>query len=118
MGGDLHFSQIEDIVQQLNVFGAKGVVDLKGRLTEFVPYLFNIDKAIPEDLIRMVADHNKGVKINEGALRRQQAALAASDALEAQISQPVQTFEVEMEQLEVSENDESSIAEGLSLIHI
>lgn len=119
LGGDLDVGQIKEIVEQLNVFGMVGVVDLRGKLPGFIPYLFDIDKAIPKALIKRVVDHNKGVQILEGQARRRKAALAANDALISKLAEVnvdvadgAEPFTVGYEQLDVSELDEKPIGEG------
>lgn len=124
LGGDLNIGQIKEIVEQLNIFGMIGVVDLKGKqLPRFVPYLFDIDKAIPVALIKRVVAHNKGNQIVDGKARRTKAALAANDTLinklaevNVEVADGASPFTVGYEQLDVSENDEKPIGEGYQVV--
>lgn len=119
IGGDLHISQVEDIVSQLSRYGMIGEADLPQlRGKRYVPYVYNLDKHVSVAAMRAVAAHNKGVKLDEGADRREKAALAANEALVSKImDEEPPKFEVEFEQLDVSELDESRIEAGFRIDH-
>lgn len=114
LGGDMPFETVKDIVEQLNRYNMVGEVDVS-KLRDrrgFVPLVFNIDKPVSEKALRAVVAHNSGVKVDEGKDRRKKAAIAASSALVEQVAEQPPLFEVEIEQLDVSEADEKRIEEG------
>lgn len=114
VGGDLHMSQITEIVDQLNHYGMIGTVDLGQLKTRrFVPLIFSIDKPVPQKAIEAVVAHNNGAKSIEGHDRRQKAAVASNLALVDKIAEQPPLYEVEVEQLtEDSAADASRIHEG------
>jgi hypothetical protein len=76
---DAPMEAVENIVKQATRHGMIGVVELN-RMPQrsVIPYVFNVDKPVPESAIRAVRDHNKGVKTLDGKDRRKAAAIAAS----------------------------------------
>lgn len=98
IGGDLHKTQIDDIVSQLNKFGMAGVSEI-GRLRTVVPYVFDIDKQISRKAIQSVVDHNRSIRSKEGFERRKKAAIAANDTLISRITEDQQLMETASEDL-------------------
>lgn len=128
LGGDLHISQIEDIINQMNTYGMVGTVEID-RMRGIVPYVYSIDTPVSQRDIQKGLDHNAGIRVTQGQERRKKAAVAANDVLinritEDQLSQGVETtaaeepppFELELEQVD-GENAEgvASIAEGFRM---
>lgn len=121
LGGDLHIKQIEDIVDQLAKYGAVGTLDVP-RLKKVAPYVCNVDKSVPVDVIRNVMTVNAGVLTQQGRDRRKKAAIAVDDTVanvvnsqfaEAGIPKEAdQSVEVEFEQEEQSEAGEKRVEEG------
>ena len=123
IGGDFHMNQIEDIVSQLQPYGLIGVEDvprMAGR--KVAPYVFNIDRPVPEDVMRRVRDGNSEVKTGEGKLRRQKAAVATNEIVQTTVAQsfaekgieaePPDRTDVSFEQEEQSPEGEKRIEEG------
>jgi hypothetical protein len=123
VGGDLHMTQIESIVSQLEPYGLIAQMEI-GRLPphQKVSYIFNVDKEVSAETIRQEHAHNTGVKIEDGRERRQRAAVAANEIIQntvneqaAQAAVPVPTlkeFDISVEQDEQSEQGERRIEEG------
>lgn len=122
LGGDMHIKQIEDVIDQLSKYGMVGVVDVP-RLKTVAPLVFNIELAVPAEIIRKVQQINAGVMIEQGKVRRQKAAIAVDDIVQrtvnnqfAEANVPADTsrdtVETSVEQLEQSEAGEKTIAEG------
>jgi len=111
LGGDLHMSQIEDIVEQLKPYGLIGAADISSLHGKKAPYVFNIDVPVSQSLMHKVIDHNSGVMIFDGQQRRAKAAVVANDIVANRIDD-LKTVEVEYEQLEQSEAGEKTIGEG------
>jgi len=108
IGGDLdHISQVESIVTQLNRFGLAAVKDIP-RLKQFTPYIYNVDKPVTADQIRIVDDHNRGVLANQGAVRREAAAIAATEVVVG-----TDKVTIGIEQVSESEYGGKLIAEGV-----
>jgi hypothetical protein len=116
VGGDLHPDQIAQIVDQLSAYGMVGVVDVPNNLRGPVPFIFNIDAPVPRNVAMAVVQHNSGVKLADGAKRRERAAVAANEALKSKIDDTPQVFDVEFEQEEVSDLDEKAIAQGFHVV--
>jgi hypothetical protein len=114
VGGELHQSQVEELVQQLQAIGSVDVSEVK-RIRAFTTYVFSIGKPISENIIRYVYNTNVNLKVAEGAQRRTRAAVAANEALVQKISDDPHQFAVEIEQEEVSEAGEKPIAEGFNV---
>ncbi len=130
LGSDFHIKQIEDIVDQLTVYGMIGVVDLpripKPDLANLrggvVPYIFNLDSPVPASAIRQVLAHNEAVLIEDGRDRRKKAAVASSDIVQHTVANqfaesgidaaPSDKLAVSYEQEEQSERGERRIEEG------
>lgn len=116
IGGDLHPNQIHQIIEQLTPYGLVGVVDVPNNLHGVVPYVFQLDAPVPRHIGMAVVQHNISVKLGEGAVRRERAAIAANEALKNVIDTTPQVFDVEFEQEEVSELDEKAIAQGFHVV--
>lgn len=126
LGGDLHITQIETIIDQLKAYGMVGASEVRG-LKKPAPYIFNVDKAIKPDEIRMVMAVNNSHLIAQGRDRRRKAAIVANDMVTKVVGDqfmnaginkdPAQDFEVEFEQLEQSDAGERRIEEGYKIDH-
>lgn len=133
LGGDMHLDQVNEVIDQLKIYGIIGVVDTK-RLKaadlnnlrrSVVPYIFNIDQPVPAEAIRTVKDHNEALLVRDGGKRREKAAVASSDLIQKTVAQQFaeagipaepsnrQTFGIEQE--EQSEAGERPIAEGFRI---
>lgn len=132
LGGDMHMMQIEDIVQQLSKFGLVGCVDVPKLRTavktfdpgarKTTPLVFNIDKPVPADVMRHVQHHNSGIMVDQGVVRRKNAAIAVNNLVQEKVSHEFMAagfdepatdkIDVGFEQLEQSEAGEKTIAEG------
>lgn len=108
IGGDLHVTQITSIVDQLNRFGMAGANET-GRLNGFTPYLFNIDQPVPVNAIRAAVRHNDGIRIKEGNVRRENAAVAAASVAKTE------DFTVEIEQ-EPGESEGPTLEQGFHVV--
>lgn len=114
-------TQVESIIKQLSVHGMIAVMEVP-RARNKAPYVFNIEKPVPESIIRDVMDINAGVLTVDGQVRRKQAAVAVNDLVSSTINEQFaahgipkeakQTVDVEFEQLEQSEAGERRIEEG------
>jgi hypothetical protein len=121
LGGDMHMTQITDIVEQLARYGLIGVVDVS-RMQGKVTYIYNIDRPVPADVMRRVIAHNESVMVEDGRLRRMRAAVATNEIVQQTVSQqfaergieeaPSDRTTVVFEQEERSEAGEKPIAEG------
>lgn len=106
-----HTSQADAIMQQLGRVGGRTVGE-KNRLPRaVVPYLMQVEKMVPAQLIEEVFNHNRGILAIDGDLRRQQAAVAAGNAtvqraLEGNTIKAVKGFEVEYESADEGEGQE------------
>lgn len=120
---DLHIEQAETIRQQLEPFGLLSVSEIS-RAKGVTPLIFNVDKQVKADQIRAVINHNTGVLIIRGKVRRQNAAMSIYDIVnntvakqlaEQQMPVPEEPtdLDVEFEQVEQSEAGERRIEEGL-----
>ena len=115
VGGDLDKPQLDTIINQLNVFGMVGEVDVPNNLTGVHELVFNIDRPVSDRALRALVAHNAQVKVAEGDQRRQRAAIGANEALKvatanAEIDPPSE-FDLEFEQMEQAA-DESRIEQG------
>lgn len=122
IGGDLHPSQIQSIMEQLEPYGLIAEAEI-GRMPQGrkVTFVCNIDREVSAESIRQAHAHNTGVKVQDGKERRQRAAIAASEVIsktvEDQTAQtglpaPMREFDLSVEQQEPSENDNPPLAEG------
>ncbi len=112
LGGELHMTQIEDIIQQLQPYGLmaqKDIASEHGRLS----WVFNVNRPVSEDAIRYVLDFNSGILTEEGQKRRHRAAIAANEALAEQIEGEPDRFHVEFEQLDEEGRKGPLLAEGV-----
>lgn len=106
IGGDLHKSQIDSIVDQLRVYGLAGVIDVEG-LNWRAPYVFNVDAPVPQSVIEKVYFANQGILLIEGRARREAAAIAASELVVG-----TDKVTIGLEQVTESELGGEQIAEG------
>ena len=122
LGGDMHITQIEDIVDQLKPYGIVGVVDIPQLGRKVVPYIFNIDRPVPAEAMRKVQNSNAAVLIEDGRDRRARAAVASNEIVQNTVEhqflengidqKPSDKIAVGFEQLDQSEAGEKTIAEG------
>lgn len=122
VGGDMHLSQIDSILGQLRTYGLVAEIDV-ARLPrgQKVTYISSVGQPVREETIRVVNDHNRGVKVQDGMIRRKKAAIAASAIVEHAVTEatppgappaPMSEFDLGFEQEEQSENGERRIEEG------
>lgn len=111
-GTDMHMTQIEDIVEQLKIYGMIGVSEINELQGQKAPYLFDVNKPISTNDIRRVVDHNDGVAVIDGRKRRANAAVVVNDVLAHKIDSEMKPVDVEFEQLQQSEAGEKTIGEG------
>jgi hypothetical protein len=117
LGGDLHSNQIASIILQLQKYGLVNEDELK-RCRGKITWVANVDRPVSAESIRYANDHNDGLKMNEGALRRRKAAVAASSLVQTAVAgqeapqPPLQEFELSYEQEEQSEAGERRVEEG------
>jgi hypothetical protein len=129
IGGDMHKTQIDDIISQLRVYGLIGVVDVQkddvpGR--RITPLVFNIDAQVPKNIIERVFYGNQNIMIEDGRERRQKAAVANHELVQTSVSQqfaavgidepPAERMQVSFEQEEQTEAGEKRIEEGYTIV--
>ena len=124
LGGDMEMPEIETIVRQLTRYGMVGCVDVP-RLKKIAPLVFNVGQPVPAEIMRRVRDVGSAIKIEQGRLRRQKAAISVSESVQRLVnSQFVDVgypevasdqIDVGFEQLEQSEAGERRIEEGFHL---
>ena len=124
LGGDMHMNQIQEIQDQLTPYGLVAAKDAKsGSLGQrVVPLVFNVDVAVPAEVMRRVQAFNSGILIEQGRERRAKAAVASHQLITDTVSQqfmaqnipaePEGPVTVGFEQMEQSELGEKPIAEG------
>lgn len=125
VGGDLHITQVEEIVKQLSPYGLVAMMEMKtAKARGKVPLIFNLDRPVPRAIMQDAQDHNMGVLSGEGETRRRAAAIASSNALANQVSgqgipdvKEPGKFELEFEQVTQDENyAKTNLAEGLKVV--
>lgn len=125
VGGDLHISQIEEIVKQLSQYGLVAMLEIKtAKARGKVALIFNLDKPVSMAIMKDAQDHNMGVLDAEGFERRRLAAIASSEALAGTVSgqgipdvKDPKKFEVEYEQVNEDENyPDANLADGLKVV--
>lgn len=125
LGGELGQAQVDSIISQLTPYGLiaeSEVPRLKpGRK---VTYVCNVDRPVSAETIRLVNDHNRGVKIAAGAEMRKKAAIGASSIVDNVVTEatppgapaaPLKEFDISVEQEDQSPLGEKPIAEGLKV---
>jgi hypothetical protein len=110
-GTDFMAQQVDDIVGQIQRLGGVLVLEV-AKLKRYAPYVINVGAPVPARIMEQVAKINSSVKMAEGRERRKNAAIAGSATLSMKIEAPVPEYTVEIEQLDVSEADETPITEG------
>jgi hypothetical protein len=115
VGGDLEQHQVDMIIDQLKPHGLIMECDVPNRMRGIFPLVGNIDRRVSEHVINIVKSNNMGIKIHEGEVRRERAAIGVNEALniqarEAQLPPPPE-FDVEFEQMEQF-NDEPRLEKG------
>jgi hypothetical protein len=123
-GGDMTLDQLETVVGQLTRYGMIGCVDVP-RLRAIAPLVFNVDKPVPREIMERVRDISSAIKIEQGRLRRQKAAISVNEMVQRVVNQQfvdagfpevaTDQIDVGIEQLEQSEAGERTIAEGFHL---
>lgn len=112
---DWHPKQAQAIIDQLSVYGlveAKDVATHRG----VVDLVYSRDFPTPTRVLENFRDQNFEIKIDEGTVRREKAAIAAHEILSQRTGEVPDNLAVEFEQEEVSEMGESSIAEGFNVM--
>ena len=118
IGGDLTQEQVDSIVKQISAFGALRVGDVS-RSGRKIHLVYDIDKPVPDKIIRSVNEYSKDVLSHEGELRRKHAAIVANDIVTNAVAEQLaitsvaddvapRDFRVEVEQLD----GENRIEEG------
>ena len=109
IGGELdHGSQMDDIIRQLSKYGAVGWQELDRIGNKTVSYIYSAEKPVPAKLIEKAFYHNKGVLTNDGAARRQAAAIAVSSFIES----PEAKISFEAVESMTGEDSNTNLAEG------
>ena len=111
---EINVGNADEVVGQLCHEGAIEAKELP-RTPGLVPYVYSVDKKVPPSIIKDVHAHNTGLKIMEGRERRKLAAVGAAQAIAKFTGNEVPEIKVDMEQLDVSENDEERIEEGFQV---
>lgn len=120
---DISIDQAEIIRAQLEPYGLLSVKEVQSAGNAVVPIIFNVDKAVKPDEIRIVMDHNDRVQIFKGRERRKKAAMSVNelvaDAVVKSLTEQHQPLpdeigglDVEFEQVDQSEAGERRIEEG------
>lgn len=117
LAGKLHMEQMNEIIDQLSAFGMIAASDVPNNLYDVAPLVFSIDAPVPRHVFEDVVAHNKGIKLESGAKRREQAAIAANQALVNNTGEESPVFEVAYEQETLSDLDESRIEEGFKVVN-
>ena len=104
VGGDLEEYQCNLVIKQLSQYGMIADSDLPNGLRGVHPLICNVGQPVSERAQRMVIAHNQGMKLEEGAERRERAAIGANAALSlaaqnADLPEP-QKLDVEFEQMD------------------
>lgn len=117
----MHMSQAMEIIGQLSRHGMTDVEDVK-KTKEKIPFVFNLDRPIPTDVMKQAAARNSSLLQIEGQLRRKRAAVAVNDlVVQAAAAAAIQrgqdevespNVQVSFEQLEQTDAGEKTIAEG------
>ena len=114
-GGEMSMDNLNNVISQLERYGAvaeKDAARLPGRL---VPYVMNTEQPVKVRTIEAVLNHNAGILLGQGTKRREAAAIAAKTDLvnaAAEIGALPKDYEATIEQEDISENDEKGIEEG------
>lgn len=117
--------QIQAVCEQLGNYGMRAVNEIP-RATDVVPLIFNVGAPVKKAAIVEVMEHNSRIKIMEGKIRRQRAAVASNETVVKAVASELanqqlppeaipETVEtaVDFEQLEQSDAGESRIEEGV-----
>lgn len=101
VGGDMHANQIQSIMDQLTPTGAIGIEQLSRLPNHKISTILSVDKAISPAAIREVFDHNRDLLMNQGKERRQKAAIAANNMIDAAAEAgQVKAFDLEIERVD------------------
>jgi hypothetical protein len=120
----MHMQQAMEIIGQLSKHGMMDAEDVKRSRNQKIPFVFNLNKPVPAEVMKAAIATNSSILTAEGQLRRKRAAVAVNDlvvqaaAAEAakrgqdpeKVAAP--NTEVVFEQLEQSEAGERTIGEG------
>src|SRR6185503_14083071 len=99
------------IISQHRVYGLASVAEFD-RLKEFVPLIYSEGKPISADTIRRCMAMNNGVLVQRGRDMRQQAAVAANEAI-SEITPSIETLEMSVvEESRGGFTDGDPMAEG------
>lgn len=114
-GGDLHITQVQDIVQQLEkTCGAVEVSNVRtAKRMGVVKMIWSLDKPVTISVLKDVVSHNTITLSDQGAARRRQLALVADAQLGRLIDGDPVKLEMEFEQMEEDEDLPGRLTEGL-----
>lgn len=122
-----HIDTVTAITEQLGVFGMRPIAEVS-RLTDkdYVPVVYNVDRAVPSRLIRDVMDHNNRVRMLQGAQLRKQAAVVSNDLITktvqeellkeqmpAEMLPKIEETTVEYDQQNTTEENQTRLGEGV-----
>jgi hypothetical protein len=113
---DWHEKQVQAIIDQLSVYGIVDADKVPNNLRGPVELVYRRDFPATRSTLEMCLAHNMGVKTEEGAIRREKAAIAAHEALAQKTGEIPAGLDIEFEQEEVSEALESPIAKGFNVM--
>lgn len=105
IAGELNQPQINAIIDQHRIYGLASVEEFK-RLKEFVPLIYSEGRPVSADIIRQVMALNNGVLVQRGRDMRQQAAVAANEAI-SEITPALERLE-----MSVVEESRGDLTEG------
>lgn len=115
---ELTDTEVNAIIAQLQIYGLIGISEL-ARAKRGVPYIYSLNKPVPEKTFRDVIGFNQGVLTDAGKLFRQQAAVAVSNAMDSSTDDagltPIRALEMSVEEdaSTTGEQDTKLLAEGL-----
>ncbi len=113
---DWHEKQAQAIIDQLSVYGIIDADKVPNNLRGPVELIYRRNMPVSVNVLEACKAHNMGVKTEEGAIRREKAAIAAHEVLSQRTGETMTNLDVEFEQEEVSEMDESPIASGFNVM--
>lgn len=102
---------LDAILDQIRWIGIVPFDDVV-RTRDFVGFVFSFDKPIPLDVLQYAFDHNDGVLFERGQQQREDAAVAAGQALEATLRTPMRSVEVEI----LEDSEAPKLASGTRIV--
>jgi hypothetical protein len=117
---DMNVIQLEAFIGQLRKYGLVTVEEaLNHRPKTPIVFILNVDKPVPEDVIRRIIAQNTGIIANIGKETRRQAALATSHNMAEQAHTPkaATNFEMTIEEVGQGPADQSDrlFGEGIAV---